>query len=79
MPIYTYQTPEGPVDEIRPSEKRDEGPHPRVWSSFHVPSGCPDPDSSDQGAKRFYRERELAGGRWDSSFSKDKIKKIWGW
>lgn len=78
MPVYTYQTPDGLVDEIRPLDHRDDGPHPRVMAPFHVPSGCPNPNSPDQGAKRFYRERELEGGRWESSYSKNKIKKIWG-
>jgi hypothetical protein len=78
MPIYTYQTPSGPVDEIRNVGDRDKGKFPRALSSIHVSNGAQDPNSAEAGAKRYYRETELKGEKVSSKYTKNQIKSIWG-
>lgn len=78
MPIFTYETPSGLVDEIRPLSKRDEGPFKRVVTAPYVHRGVSNPDTSVEGAKRFYREKELRSEPVSYAYTKKQIKKIWG-
>jgi len=80
MPIYLYETKKGDlVQEIRSVADRDKGPMRRRMAAPYVFRGHPDPNTTDQGAKRFYRKAEEIGRLRSRRYSKNKIKQIWGW
>jgi len=77
VPIFTYETPSGLVDEIRPLGKRDAGPFKRVVTAPYICRGAANPDTSVEGAKRFFREKELRSEPVSHSYTKKQLKKIW--
>ena len=80
MPIYLYETDSGDlVQEIRSVEDRDRGPMRRRMAAPYVFRGHADPSTTEQGAKRFYRQAEEKGKLKSRRYSKSKIKQIWGW
>ena len=80
MPIYLYETEKGElIQEIRSVEDRDKGPMRRRMAAPYVFRGHPDPSSSEQGAKRFYKQAEEKGKLKSRRYSKNQIKRIWGW
>jgi len=80
MPIYLYETEKGElVQEIRSVADRDRGPMRRRMAAPYVFRGHPDPSTTEQGAKRFYRQAEEKSKLRSRRYSKNKIKQIWGW
>jgi len=81
MPIYLYENKDGKiVQEIVSVEDRDKRKGlRRVPSAPYIHRSIVDPDSSEAGAKRFYREFEEKGKLKSRKFSKSRIKKIWNW
>lgn len=80
MPIYLYETEKGElIQEIRSVEDRDKGPMRRRMAAPYVFKGHPDPSTTEQGAKRFYKQAEEKGKLRSRRYSKNKIKQIWGW
>lgn len=80
MPIYLYETEKGElVQEIRSVEDRDKGPMRRRMAAPYVFKGHPDPSTTEQGAKRFYKQAEEKGKLKNRRYSKNQVKRIWGW
>jgi len=81
MPIYLYENKDGKiVQEIVSVEDRDNRKGlTRVPSAPYIHRGVSDPNSSAEGARRFYREYEEKGKLTSRKFSKSRIKKIWNW
>lgn len=80
MPIYLYETEKGElIQEIRSVEDRDKGPMLRRMAAPYVFKGHPDPSTTEQGAKRFYKQAEEKGKLKSRRYSKNQVKRIWGW
>lgn len=81
MPIYLYENKDGQiVQEIVSVEERDNRKGlKRVPSAPYIHRSVPDPDSSQEGARRFYREFEEKGKLKSRKYSKNKVKQIWQW
>lgn len=80
MPIYLYETEKGElVQEIRSVEDRDKGPMRRRMAAPYVFKGHPDPSTTEQGAKRFYKQAEEKGKLKSRRYSKNQVRRIWGW
>jgi hypothetical protein len=80
MPIYLYETENGElIQEIRSVGDRDKGPMRRRMAAPYVFRGHPDPSTTEQGAKRFYKQAEEKNKLRSRRYSKSKIKQIWGW
>lgn len=80
MPVYLYETDKGElVQEIRSVADRDKGSMRRRMAAPYVFRGHPDPSTTEQGAKRFYKQAEERGRLRSRRYSKNKIKQIWGW
>ena len=81
MPIYLYENKDGEiVQEIVSVEDRDKRKGlKRVPSAPYIHRSVPDPSSSSEGARRFYREFEEKGKLKNRKYSKSRIKKIWDW
>ncbi|NBW17032.1 MAG: hypothetical protein EBR82_54555 [Caulobacteraceae bacterium] len=81
MPIYQYENRDGEiVSYILPVDQRD-GVRglKRIPSAPFISRGVANPDSSEEGAKRFYRQAEEKGTLKSKKYSKNRIKQIWGW
>lgn len=80
MPIYVYETDKGDlVQEIRSVEDRDKGPMRRRMAAPYVFRGHSDPSTTEQGAKQFYKKAEEKGKLKSRRYSKNQVKRIWGW
>jgi hypothetical protein len=80
MPTYLYETEKGElVQEIRSVGDRDKGPMRRRMAAPYVFRGHPDPSTTEQGAKRFYKQAEEKGKLKSKKYSKNRVKQIWGW
>lgn len=81
MPIYLYENRNGEiVQELVSVDQRDglKGLK-RLPSAPYIPRGAASPDSSEEGAKRFYRTAEEKGTLKSRKYSKNRVKQIWGW
>lgn len=81
MPIYLYENRNGEiVQEICSVDERDRKKGlTRIPSAPYIHRGISNPDSGDEGAKRFYRTAEEKGTLKSRKYSKNRVKEIWGW
>jgi hypothetical protein len=79
--MYQYENRNGEiVQKLVSVDQRDglEGLN-RIPSVPYIPRGAADPDSSEQGARSFYRTAEEKGSLRSRKYSKKRVKEIWGW
>ena len=81
MPIYQYENKDGEVvSYILPVDQRDEVKGlKRIPSAPFISRGVANPNSSEEGARLFYRKAEEKGTLKSKRYSKKQIKKIWNW
>lgn len=81
MPIYQYENRDGEiVSYMLPVDQRDEMRGlKRLPSAPFISRGVANPDSCEEGARRFYRQAEEKGTLKSKKYSKSRVKEIWGW